>query len=373
MMLEQWQKEIIESKIRHPVFALEWLTPDEQVIEESIVDVVNGNINFDANNHNRRSANITLKNLDKRYIPSSNSKLWLNNKIRFKAGYKYDNDKYLWFDQGIYVLGNPNILSSSSQKEVSLQLNDKWLLLNGEISGKLQNKYVIPVDTSIDEVVKSIIFDLTAETKYIIEPINELTPYTIEKPAGSTIADLLIELAELYSCEVFYNNQGYLVFRKALQPKDIELTPYTWSYKTEGLYLQSNRELDWTNIRNSITVYGIYNEDTGEQYMATSTDYSGSELSVDKIGLRPDVIELNLWSNDLCQQRADYELFNRIKAQEHVRLDIIPNYSHSLEDVIQITDEFNGCEGNYLIQQISYNISHDSIMQIGAWKVRSLS
>ena len=50
-----------------------------------------------------------------------------------------------------------------------------------------------------------------------------------------------------------------------------------------------------------------------------------------------EILELDeLWSNDLCQQRADKELSDRIKVQEQVVMNIIPNYSHQLNDVVTV-------------------------------------
>ena len=372
-MLEQWQKNIIESKIRYPVFSLEWLTPDEKVISESIVDVISGSINFDVSSPNRRSANLVIKNLNREYIPSPTSKLWLNNKIRLKAGYNYNDSDYLWFNQGVYILGNPSVLSAPSQKEVTIQLHDKWLLLNGEHEGKLENKHVIPVDTRIDLAVKGLL-ELVGINKYIIDPIEYYTPYTIEKPINESIGSILIELADLYSYEVYFDNNGYLNFRKAIQPEEIEQIPSTWTYTTSGLYLQSTREIKLDEVRNKVIVYGDYDEDTGIQYKGEAKDVTGSIFSIDKIGEKVEILELDeLWSNDLCQQRADKELFDRIKVQEQVVMNIIPNYSHQLNDVVTVDDINNGTSGNYIIQSISYNIGHNSTMTLRLWKARNWS
>lgn len=372
-MLDQWQIDIINSKIREPIFSIEWLTPDEKVIDEAILDVVNGNLNFDASNHNRRSGTLTFRNLDKQYLPSPNSKLWINNKIRLRAGYQYDGGQKLWFNHGVYVLGNPNILSSPNQKEVTIQLNDKWLLLNGEISGKLKNKFVIPVGTRIDNVVKDLVV-LAGETKFIIDECDYTTPYDIEKPVNDSIANILIELADLYSYQIYYDDNSFLRFRKAIQPEDIEQTASSWTYNQSGLYLQSNRELDWDKVRNSILIYGMYDSSSGIQYFGEAKDETGSPYSIDQIGERVEILELNeLYSDDLCIQRSKKELFDRIKVQEKVNMNIIPNFAHSLEDIITINDEGNDVSGNYLIQQISYNIGYDSTMTLGLWKSRRWS
>lgn len=372
-MLEQWQIDIINSKIRKPVYSLEWLTADEQVIDEAIIDVISGNVNFDAsgNSNNRRSGSLTIKNLNKEYIPSSSSKLWISNRVRLRAGLQYNGDKKLWFNQGIYLIGNPNLLSNSVNKEITIQLHDKWCLINGTISGTLTSKYEIPVGTRIDSVIKSIVTSLMYEQKYMIDVCDVLTPYTLTIEAGRTISDILIELSNMVSYECFYNPEGYFIFRKALQPEDYEQTPSVWEFKPEGLYIESNRTLDWDQIRNSVTVYGMYNSDTGEQYIGTAKDETDSDFSVTAIGERTYYLsDDNIYNNDLAQQRANYELKNKIMLQENVTISIIPNFSLLEGDIISITDENNGCFGNYLIQQISYDMSFNPTMQITAWRIR---
>ena len=84
-----------------------------------------------------------------------------------------------------------------------------------------------------------------------------------------------------------------------------------------------------------------------------------------KLAKRVEILELDeLYDNSVYTEKS-YELFDRIKVKKVTETLI---YYHSLEDVITLNDESNGCSGNYLIQQITYSISHDSIMTLGLWK-----
>ena len=365
--------DIINSTTKKYVYKIEWLNPQEEVIGDAMGDLISGSANFDATSNNRRSVTITLRNHSKQYIPSPTSKMWINNKFRLLCGYQYGN-KQLLYNQGVYVLGNPSLLSNSTQKEVTIQGLDKWVLLDGTIAGELKNKYIINVGTRIDVVIKSLITEIAGETKYIIDECSAVTPYTVEKPAGSTIAEILLELANIVSYDVYYNEEGYLCFKKPLKPEDYAITPPVWKYTTSHLYIESNRELDWNNIRNSIVVYGMTDEDKGIQYKGFAKDETGSELSIDKIGERVKVIEDdNIYSNDLCEQRARYELQQYIMAQETVNMTIVPNFKMKLDDVINIEDEGNGVIGNYAIRSISFNIGYDSTMNLEVWAIRKIA
>lgn len=366
----QWEIDIINSKLKEYVYVIEWLDPNENVLEEVTLDVVQGNVNFDATQNNRRSCNLNLRNLNGEYIPSPTSKMWINNKFRLKAGYKYNNDQHLLYNQGVYVLGNPSLYSSSPRKEVTVQGLDKWVLLDGTVAGELKNKFIIELNTRVDTAIRTLIKDVAGEKKYIIDTCDVLLPYTIEKEKGSTIADIIKEICEIVSYEAFYNNEGYFIFRKALQPKDYNSIAPSWYYTTDGLYLESTRNINWVDVRNSIKVVGM-TKSNGIIIEAIAQDLTGSELSINKIGERFKLIEDDkIPTVELAKERANWELLQRIMIVEEVKSSIVPNFSHTIGDVIYVLDKNNGTEGNYYIQNISYDMGYDSIMNLGLWKIR---
>lgn len=361
---------IINSKIRKYIYVIEWLTPDEQVIDEITVDVIGGSVNFDGTKSNRRSMDITLKNLDGRYIPNPN-RLWINHKFRLKSGYEYGNGKNILFNQGVYCLGNPSILSSPSKKEITLLGIDKWGMLDGTLTGKLKNKLIIPVGTRIDNAVRMLLTEIVGETRFRIDVCDAELPYTVEAERGTPVSALIEEMAYIVSFETFYDNEGFFIFRKFLEVVDYETIVPSWSYSAGGLYLESNRELTFDNVKNSILVVGDTLSDA-TTISAISKDSTGSDMSIDVIGERFDMIEdNNITTNSLAQQRADWELQQRIMMVEKVRMPIIPNFSHKVGDVISVVDNGNEVQGNYLIQSIDYDISYDSIMNVGLWKIRN--
>ena len=87
-MVTDAEKQIITSSYRKYIYSVEWLDKDENTLGEALVDVVSGSANFDATNNCRRSFNLTFRNLDGKYTPSLTSNLWINNRIKIKAGYE---------------------------------------------------------------------------------------------------------------------------------------------------------------------------------------------------------------------------------------------------------------------------------------------
>lgn len=370
-MIPQYEQDIINYPQKKYIYAIEWLNSQEEVIDDVIIDVISGDVNFDGANNSIRSCNLTLRNLDKKYIPSPNSNFWINTKFKLKSGYQTQNGENLLYNQGIYVLGNPSLLSTPSRKEVRIQGLDKWVLLDGTLSGELKNKYIIPVGSRVDTAIKTMIENEIGETKFIIDECDEILPYTIEKEPGTTFAELIIEICDIVSYQAFYDNNGFFRFRKALQPEDYISTPVSWKYTTSGLYLEGDRELHWDKIRNSIKVIGDTLED-GTFISAISQDNSGGKFSISEIGERVRVVEdRNIYTNELAQARADWELQQSIMMAETENVKLVPNFSHKIDDVIQIIDENNGSYGNYAIRQISYNLGYDAVMNLGAWAIRN--
>jgi len=370
-MISQLEQNIINSNIKNFVYEIDWLNPNEEVIGNINIDVISGNANFDDENNNKRSASLTLANLDKQYLPFESTKMQINNKVRLKCGYKYGNNQKILYNKGIYLLGNPNVLSNPSQREISLQLLDKWVMLDGTISGKLKSKYIIPVNTRVDIAIKALIIDEAGESKYIIDECAEQLPYSVTKEAGNTIADLIIEICNIVSYDAFYNDEGVFIFRKKLDIDSLQSLPVSWYYTTSGIYLGSNREVDWNSVRNSIKVIGMTKSD-GTMCQGTAQDTNiNSRFSIPNIGERFELIEdENIYTSELATLRANYELQKRIIINERVAANIIPNLSHKVGDVINIIDENNGCNSNYYLQSIDFNFGYDSVMNLNLWAIR---
>ena len=368
--MPQTVKEILSLPIINFIYVIEWLTYDEKVINEVTLDVIGGNINFDGTTSSRRSMSITLKNLDGKYLPKPSNSLWVNNKFRLKAGYEYNNKERLLFNQGIYCITNPSILSSPSRKEVKINGLCKWSLLDGTLAGKLKNKLILPVGTKIDVAMRSIMSEI-GETKYKLDNCNTELPYTVEAEPGTPIAKVIEEIAYIVSYETFYDNEGFFIFRRFIEPEEYEITPSTWEYTTSGIYLESERELVWDEVKNSILIVG----DTlpnGITISAIAQDNSNSDMSISAIGEKFEKIEdYNITEIPLAEVRANWELKKRIMLAEKVRAQIIPNFSHTVGDIITINDIYNGCQGNYIIQSIDYDTSYSPVMSMRLWKIRN--
>ena len=128
-------------KLKEQFIKIDILNLDEKFIESIHGKVTGGNLNFNGNSAIRRTGNISLvaeaieNDLDK-----IEHLLSINKKIEIQIGFINTTDQYqefpiLWFPQGIYVISAPSINRTTTSATISLQVNDKMALLNGEFGG----------------------------------------------------------------------------------------------------------------------------------------------------------------------------------------------------------------------------------------------
>ena len=111
---------------------------NESPIETIEGRVTQGSINIDGASAVRRTCSLTIvaQNFD------YNNYLWgMNTKFKLEIGVVNTIDPsypdIIWFKQGIYLITNFNVSSSTNNFTISLQGKDKMCQLNGEVSGTL--------------------------------------------------------------------------------------------------------------------------------------------------------------------------------------------------------------------------------------------
>ena len=362
-------KNILKSGIYRPFCRLEFLRSEDETVYDSIDRyIISGTLSISNNNGLRRSCNMVVYNEDNYFTPSPDG-IWLRQKVQLYLGLKNtDGDDYILFPQGVFVISDPEIISEQSSKTANLRFLDKWALLNGDLGGEIDATYIIPLSTDINEAIISILALVNDTKSPILQSISEVTPYTITHDAGDTYADILIELANLYSREIYYNEVGNLVFS---EPIDENTLGSEWDYTTdEVLYLGANRIFHFSKIYNRVSVTGDNINGNIATGLAENTDLI-SETNIYRLTPpRTKVITDDLISTDaLAQTRAEYELEKYIKVQESMSLKSIPMYHLDVNKVITATDDSIGLEQDrYTILTIDLPLNGKSNMTLSVYK-----
>ena len=357
-----------------PRFRLFVLNPDETInyeIPEEDIIINSGNFTENYQNGQRKSVNINLINIDGKYTPSINT-IWVHDRFRFDIGLEFDSQVY-WFPRGIYILGNPSADHQDSDKQVSLTLVDKFAVLEGK-AGTLEATYEIPVGSDIEQAIMGILtLDNGSGYPIDLKPIiydrafkGLKMPYTLSKDAGSTLGEMLLEIGTILNAEVYYNSQGNLCFININETTlDVQKTSL-WDYSDEDRdYGSATANYDFENAVNEVHVVG--DNINNEIFSAMAKNENPvSPLCIQRIGRRIEYInDSNIYSDDLAQQRANYELrkFGILKTTMNIQVSFNPLLF--VNNLVTITDKYyNLARERFLIQSISYTIGNESQMTV---------
>lgn len=354
-------------------------TIDYEIPQEDII-INSGNFTENYQNGQRKSVNVSLVNIDGKYTPSINT-IWVHNRFRLDIGLQFDGQIY-WFPRGIYVLGNPTASHANSDKQVTLTLVDKFAVLEGK-QGTLEATYEIPVDSDVKQAIIGILtLDNGSGYPIDLKPIiydqsfeGIKMPYTLSKDAGSTLGEMIIEIGTILNAEVYYNSQGNLCFININETTLDVQKASLWDYSEDNRdYHGASASYDFENAVNEVQVVG--DNINNEIFSAYSQNTNpASPLCIARIGRRIAYInDSNIYSDDLAQQRADYELrkFGILKTTMTVTVSFNPLLF--VNNLITITDEYYGLQrARFLIQSISYTLGDQCEMTLTCSNIANFS
>lgn len=359
-------KRIIERPIVKPRYRLSVLTPDEQVeylIPES--DIVLNGISYTEQYQNgqRRNLTINLANSDGRYTPALNG-LWVNTKMSFEIGLEY-NGTELWFPKGVYIMGNTSLTRNNSDRQVSIQLSDKYAIFEGK-TGTLETAYEVELGSDICDAIRGVM-NFAMGNGYIMdykEPIfdpsfiGQVTQQTVRVEQGGTLSEIIDSLATQLSAEYYYNTVGNLCFYPINYTVDDSVKPVIWTYKQLGRDLH-NMNLNYANedIVNQVKVVGD-NVDSGLYVAVVQNNNPASPICVQNIGVRMNApySESNVWSDDLAKDLANYYLRQASFVGVQFSCNVSFNPVLTVNNLIEVEDEFLDLKReSLLINSISFS------------------
>lgn len=364
---------------------LEILTFYETVIGEIIRDIpvsAQGQININYQQLIRRSCNISLANVDHKYIPNQNKWFWLDRKFKLWIGVQTTDNTY-WFSQGIFITNN----ASGDSHLLTIEGVDKGCLLDGSLkTNKLDVNYVIEAGSSIKQLIHDTLL-LNSGSKPIdpIPPLVELKFNNIKTEAEITINDgeyigsLFSQIGDSYGADVFYDAEGRLNFVNSVENNSADAYLYMGSLfdftDTNPCYSESVIQYNY-ECYNAVTVYTNISakDENGDSidnvsYTAYNTN-PRSPLNINTIDIRRmDSVEVayidNLTQQKMkqrCKEYAEY-LLKRISMQQlsiQFNSIIIPHLDVNKVVTITDTDKELNAE-KFVIQSITIPLSSDKM------------
>lgn len=366
--------DLIQLRTRNVKVKVSVLNFNFQTVSSFEGRLVDGSISIDADNDIRRTCNVTLAIKNVSRVISPGGEIWLDKYIRIYEGIDNPKNNFdtVWYTMGTFLINNPNTVFSPTENSVTFEGLDLMAKLTGRRNGQLPAvATMVPADSKIANVVKSIITELAGFSSYIIVDNDLEVPYDIKLDMGATIYDLLSELRDLYpNWEMFFDVNGVFHWQP-IPTGRTDAVVLDFDQLPQKIITNGNVNVDFENVKNNIIVYGRL-LDTGEQIQATATDtLTSSPYNINSIGqINYIVNDERIYSNDLAEQRADYELYLHARLNDSITMEIVPVYW--LNDVnvkIKCTDIEKGIEGEYLIKSLQIPLGIDSPMTINAMKV----
>lgn len=344
---------VLKSGIIKPRIKIEWLRQDETVESFLEEDILDGSLTINRNNGARRVIDFKIKNSPE-LLPNIYG-IWMNKKIRLSLGVTCADGTDFFIPQGVFILSNPNYVSSPSGSEVTMSATDKFSMLNGENgSGILLDIYQINSGTNIATSIQTILTAFKDPILGNIQATTATTPFQIRKIQGENIGDMMKQLAYSISRNIYYDELGRLVF---VDDVDDDKKASLWDYNFQDdkyCYLGSSLEHQFDNVRNVIKVIGENINGAIAVGIAKDTDLS-SPTNIYAIGeLSEVIINDYIQTNAQALALAEFMLKRKKVLNQAISISSIPMFHLDVDSIITITDESLGLnKSRFLINSIT--------------------
>ena len=255
----------------------------------NIVDELSGNmtkcsINVDSNSDLRRSCDLSFVVTTSTFDIKAGSKLWLDKFVRPYVGYEnMRTGEIQWYNQGIYLVNNPQWSYNASTNEISMQALDLMSKLTGLRNGNLEG---IPTKIAKDENVREAIIktiELGGFTKYICEECKTKdgtivpVPYDIEIDVGGTVYDILSSLRDIMpNYQIYFDING--VFHYEPIPLAYDDPVLIDDDLFNNVLISENINTDFESVKNYVEVLG-HTWDVDYYSPSESTTVSGGTIT----------------------------------------------------------------------------------------------
>lgn len=333
---------------------------------------------IDATSDIRRSCSISLIPKDSSFDIKQGSKIWMDKYVQIYIGIEdiKNNNEVVYTNMGIYLVNNPTQTYSASNNTLTINGIDMMARMTGLRNGYLDGiEYQVKADSSIQGAMQSAI-ELAGFTKYRIdEPTIKETPNDISISIGGTVYDILSQLAEINAnYQMYFDTNGVFYYNKipSGDNEQIRVDDDIWQRNL----ISYDTSINFEDVKNVIEVYGKTLENGDVPYGISidsnpeSPFYVNGELGTIRIVLQGGEYD-NIYSQELAEQRADYELYLRCRLQDQITINCVPIYWLDVNWLVEITlPNKQGIEetNQYIIKNINTTLGVNGTQSITMMK-----
>ena len=320
-----------------------------KIAELSGIVLDNSTFSVDANSDIRRTCNLSIIPTSSDFDITANSDIWIDKYIQVKVGIEdiSNNNEIVYTNKGVYLINNPSKVYSATNNQLTITGIDLMAKLTGMRNGYLSGtqggvSYQIPAGSDIGDAIKSTFelggFDNVAVSDF--KPTS-VVPNDIIISVGSTIYGMLKELVDINSFYQAYFDENGVPYVNRIPSGDNEpvmVDDDLW----KDVLISYNQNISFEEVKNVVEVYGKTLDDGTTPYAIALDDNPSSPFyAYGKAGQIRIILSGgeydNIYTDDLAQQRADYELYLRCRLQDQLTITTVPIYWLDVNWLIEIT------------------------------------
>lgn len=356
--------------------------------------IQSGTLTVNLQNGQRRSATVTLSNLDGEYDYSVN-KLWFGQQVQLWMGVKLPSGEDFYISQGVFYVKDPEESFKPGLRQTTLYLVDKWAYLDGTLFGNLDGTYEVPLNSNIFNVIASVLLFPRGNGQVVdssapiftsfyngktttlpdgsIVPLTN-TPYTYRCDSeNGTYADVILEMNTMLAGWIGYDSCGQL--RLSPSQDDIldQTKPIQWEFTPKNsTFLGATYSIKNSEVYNDIIIIGESLSEYG-QTAGRATNYDPrSDTNANLIGLKTKrYSQSGYYTQDICESMAVFKLKRQSVLKKSVTIESTQMF-HLQENnlvTIQRTDKPGNPVERHLIMGYSIPIAQDGPMQLNCTAV----
>ena len=355
--------------------------------------IADGNLTVNLQNGQRRSASVSLDNVNAEYDYAFN-KLWFGQEIALDEGVVLPSGEIYYIQQGVFLLADPQEELQPTGKTVSYNLVDKWANLDGTLYGTLDSTYMVNAGTNIFTVVASLL-NQNKGNSIILDSVNPIftsyyntmqvtlpdgtttnyinSPYDLTVDAGQTIANIILGLMEMLAALVGYNASGALQIEPSQEDINDATKPILWTFSPSQTHLLGlSYTVNTADMYNDVVIVGDQLDDN-TQPMARAQNFDPkSDTNINIIGRKTYREERSGYGTQTqCRDYATWKLKRTTVLQKSVQIScsqILHIEENKLVEIVR-EDKADSPTERHLIQGFSRPLASTGKMTIDAISV----
>ena len=399
-MRTQDEYNVTKQRIRDMYVTIDLLNYQYKKVDEISGEVIGSpSFSINADSDLRRSLSISIVPTDSSFDITQGSKIWMDKYVRpFVHIKKEGTNEYVKTNLGTYMINNPESVINLTEKTINLNCIDLMAKMTGLRNGNLEGiPYIISQGSNVKKVYFQVYFDVDGVFHYEKMPTGEnqqslitddlwdsvIIGYTIstdyesvknviEVVGGthdvSNFASEVTVSGSTYNLKIVsvtglsdglkvgfvaknkvtnpylnINNLG----AKALKNEDGTF-PEMYDEKDVYYVARYSSKKGYFIYLGKVTPYGYMEDDN-----PNSPFYIKGTLGKIRIVLSGGEYD-NIQSDDLAQQRAEYEFYRRCRLQDTITLTCVPIFWADVNILTDIT--IDGKIKKYLIKSVNTNL-----------------